>query len=345
MIQRCLLLGARGLGTVAPNPMVGAVITCGEHIIGEGFHTQPGSPHAEVIAIDSVKDHSLLAQSTLYVNLEPCCHHGRTPPCTDLIASHKIKRVVFGGHDPYPKVAGGGARALRNHGILIEQSLAVSECIHFNRRFYCNQILKRPYLILKWAQTTDGFIARKDLSSQWISSERSRREVHRWRNEESAVLVGYRTAFHDNPRLNVRMVSGKNPMRITLDREGILPSRHNLLDNSIPTIIFTAKPSRSIGLTRWISIPWENPFPAMLSALHSESVQSILIEGGAAILNKCIELDYWDEARVFASPQLFHEGIPAPRLQHQIAYNEQIDTDLLTIFENHTTLQLKKFRI
>jgi diaminohydroxyphosphoribosylaminopyrimidine deaminase / 5-amino-6-(5-phosphoribosylamino)uracil reductase len=334
-MQRCLDLAAGGLGTVAPNPMVGAVIVHHDRIIGEGFHTGFGMPHAEVEAIRRVNDPSLLPDSTLYVNLEPCHHHGKTPPCTSLIIEKGIKRVVIGQRDPNP-VAVGGIDYLRQEGVDVIAGVSEQECRWLNRRFNLFHEQKRPWLILKWAQTADGFVdivreipaARKP---SWITDEVCRRLVHKWRSEEQAILAGSRTILYDNPQLNVRSWAGKDPIRISIDRSGALTagavsftdalvhgSPLKLLDQTIPSILYTCTDQVSRPNLEFVRInPGEPVWPQVMADLYARNIQSVLIEGGPTLFETLIREDLWDEARVFVGPGWFGEGVRAPSFPFQ----------------------------
>jgi diaminohydroxyphosphoribosylaminopyrimidine deaminase/5-amino-6-(5-phosphoribosylamino)uracil reductase len=314
-MERALEIAALGGRAVMPNPLVGAVIVHKGEIIGEGYHARYGGPHAEVHALDSVKDRSLLKDATMYVSLEPCAHFGKTPPCADLVANSGIRRVVVGCLDPNPKVGGKGIQKLRDAGIEVHERVRERECVLLNRRFMTYQILKRPYIILKWAETADHFIARADGSSKWISSEFSRRTTHRWRAQEMSILVGTRTALLDNPRLTVRHVEGANPLRIVIDRSLSLPETLHLFDQEVPTWIFNDKLSKTSGTLSWKQLSGEVSIPQQVcDALASEKIISLFIEGGAHTIQSFIDADLWDEARVFQSPRIFTAGIPSPTL-------------------------------
>ena len=317
-MQRCIDLARAGLGHTAPNPMVGSVILHKDRIIGEGYHRKYGSPHAEVMAIESVKDKSLLKQSTLYVNLEPCCHHGKTPPCTDLILHYQIPSVVIGTTDPYDQVAGKGIARLRGRGCQVAVGVLKEACRRLNKRFLTYHEKKRPYIILKWAQTADGFLDANRLPGSdnqptWITSEKLRMLVHKWRTEEPAIMVGTQTALKDNPRLNVRDWSGPSPLRIITDRQLGLGGNLHVFDGSQPTIVFNGKLEKTNGLTRFVKIDYgRDPLAQMLDILYAENIQSLLVEGGRALLQSFIESGQWDEARIFVGTQFFGSGVKAP---------------------------------
>ena len=317
LISQCCKIAAQGLGGVSPNPLVGALLVAEGRIIGEGFHETYGGSHAEVQAIDSVETPELLKKATLYVNLEPCAHHGKTPPCTTLIKEMGIPRVVFGTQDPNPLVSGRGTEALMKAGIEVVSGILPSQCWHLNRRFFTNIKELRPYVILKWAETRDGFIARPDYSSRWISSEQSRIRVHQWRSEEDAILVGTTTALKDNPQLSVRSIVGRNPIRILVDRDSTVPKKHHIFDGSEKTIIISHKKPSAKNLD-WIPYPdigsHADFWAAILPKLYEAKIGSLIIEGGNKILTSVIQAGLWDEARIFRSSQEFKEGIPAPIL-------------------------------
>ncbi len=317
-MQRCIDLAREGLGLTAPNPMVGSVIVHNGVIIGEGYHRKYGGHHAEVMALQSVKDQSLLPHSTLYVNLEPCCHHGKTPPCTDLILRYRIPRIVIGTTDPYDEVAGKGIAKLRSNGCRVSVGVMKEESRRLNQRFFTFHEKKRPFIILKWAQTADGFIDVNRLPGaaqkpNWITSEKLRMLVHKWRTEEPAIMVGTQTALKDNPRLNVRDWSGPQPLRIVTDRQLGLGGKLFLLDGSQPTIIFNGKLDKTNGSTRYVKIDYEqDPLGQILQYLYAENIQSLLVEGGRELLQSLINTKQWDEARIFVGTMFFGNGIKAP---------------------------------
>ena len=320
-MQRCLDLAALGIGKVSPNPMVGAVIVHGEQIIGEGYHRQYGQAHAEVNAINQVLGNfenaaDLLRNSTIYVSLEPCAHHGKTPPCADLIIAHQIPNVIIGCTDPFEQVNGSGISKLKAAGIQVLSGVLEQECQWLNRRFFTRVQKKRPYVILKWAQTSDGFFAPDDGSQFWISGEESRRLVHRWRSEEDAVLVGKNTAAIDNPKLDTRFWPGRLPKRIVIDRKLSLSKSLNLFDQSVETFIFNELKTDVEGKIKYIALEDFDRFVPqyILFQLYLQDIQSLIIEGGAATLNSFIEAGLWDEARIFTGKARLGTGIKAPVL-------------------------------
>ncbi len=342
-LSRCLQIAKNGLGTVAPNPMVGAVITHKDRVVGEGFTSPFGGPHAEVRAIGAVADPSLLREATLYVTLEPCCHHGKTPPCTDLILKVGIPKVVIGVRDPHEKVKGQGIKKLRDGGCQVETGVMEAACREHHRRFLTFHEKKRPYVILKWAQSADGFLAPADALRAgpphpfWISGPASRQLVHRWRSEEQAILVGTRTALKDNPRLNTRLWAGRSPVRILIDRNLKVPARSHLLDGEVPTLVYHQEgtPPQSPEQVVYKGLgPGGNVVEPILRDLWEEGIQSVLVEGGAHTLNTFQEAGFWDEARVIEGPALLGEGLPAPRLKGRLVETRDLEGDRIRILRN-----------
>lgn len=328
-MRRAIQLAGMAEGSTSPNPMVGAVVVHEGLIIGEGYHLRAGTPHAEVHAITAVGDRSLLKDSTIYVSLEPCSHHGRTPPCADLIISSGIPRVVVGTVDPNPLVAGSGIARLREAGVEVITGVAEEECRRLNRRFFTWHEKKRPYVILKWARSADGFI---DLHRQpgatpepnWITGMAERVLVHRWRAAEDAILAGGGTVRADNPSLTVRYWSGKNPIRIIISRSGDMDPHSAVFDGSAETILFTCNEKAIIPGARIIKLTSGERFTEevlttgpgfigeVLTTLHAMGVQSLFVEGGALIISRFVEAGLWDEARRFTGTARFTEGVPDP---------------------------------
>ncbi len=338
---RCLELAREGLGSVAPNPMVGSVLVHKGKIIGEGYHMKFGKAHAEVNAIESVKDPQLLAYSTLYVNLEPCCHFGKTPPCTDLIIKSGIPHVVIASADPYDEIAGKGISKLRNHGIRVDVGLMKSKAMQLNKRFFTFHEKKRPYIILKWAQTADAFIDIERLPGTparptWITSEKLRMLVHKWRTEEQAIMVGTITALKDNPRLNVRDWTGNQPVRIVLDENLTLSHSLNLFDNSQKTLVFNHHTSKQEDQTYWLKTDFTDPqfLNNVLLELFHRNIQSVIIEGGQKLLKAFIDNGLWDEARIFQGSKFFEKGLRAPTLPLQKFSQEFIGKEILYWVKN-----------
>ncbi|HEY1011016.1 bifunctional diaminohydroxyphosphoribosylaminopyrimidine deaminase/5-amino-6-(5-phosphoribosylamino)uracil reductase RibD [Daejeonella sp. JGW-45] len=341
-MRRCLELACLGMGSVSPNPMVGAVIVCDDRIIGEGYHKAFGEAHAEVNALRSVLDthangHELLKRSTIYVSLEPCVHFGKTPPCTDLIINNNIPRVVVGCSDPYGQVNGKGIEKLRDAGVEVVIGVLEHECLLLNKRFDTRIKQQRPYIILKWARTRDGFFAPADLSQKWITARSAKQLVHKWRSEEDAVLVGSNTVRADNPRLNVREWSGKSPVRIVVDRNLELAKNLHIFDQSQDTIIFNALKTELDGRIKYLELEdFGNLLPQLICyQLYLMDVQSVIIEGGATILGLFISAGLWDEARVFTGTGEWTRGIKSPSLPGSPLETLNIGPDILTIWRNN----------
>ena len=336
-MKRCLKLAIAGLGKVSPNPMVGAIVVHNGEIIGEGYHTSFGNPHAEVEAIQSVSDKNLLPYSTLYVNLEPCNHFGKTPPCTDLILHHKIPEVVICNLDPNPLVSGKGIARLKENGIKVTVGILEKEGAFLNRRFFAFHSKKRPYIILKWAQTEDGFIDKNRLNTtpkiNSISSEMSHYLSHQWRSVEDAILVGKNTVIHDNPQLTTRLVEGKNPIRVLIDKNLKASPESSIFSNESKTIILNSIKEEKNNDLYFHKMENDQFSPENISSfLYSQQIQSVIIEGGAFTLQKFIDANYWDEARVFVAPIQFKEGIKAPEFSAEISEKLIINGDKLNTY-------------
>lgn len=320
--------------------MVGAVIVHNSEIIGEGWHMRYGDAHAEVNAISEVlekyeeRSEELLKASTLYVSLEPCSHQGKTPPCADLIIKHQIPRVVIGCRDISEKVNGRGIERLKEAGVQMTEGILEREALHINRRFFTQTSKKRPYIILKWAETVDGYFAPIDLKQEWISNKQSQLLTHRWRSEEDAILVGKNTALADNPRLNTRLWDGKSPKRIVLDRNLELPSHLHLFDQTIETIVLNEKKTDIQGNLKYISLESFDFYlaEAICFQLYLLDIQSVIVEGGAKTIELFIKAGLWDEARVFRSDTSWGEGIAAPRLHAQVSESLKLGTNELSIY-------------
>jgi diaminohydroxyphosphoribosylaminopyrimidine deaminase/5-amino-6-(5-phosphoribosylamino)uracil reductase len=339
-IARCIELAKNGFGTTYPNPMVGSVIVYNGEIIGEGWHQKAGEPHAEVNAIHSVKNPSLLDKATIYVSLEPCSHFGKTPPCCDLIIKNKIPNVVIGTVDSNIKVAGNGIKRLHEAGINVVVGVLEKECYELNRRFFTFHEKKRPYIILKWAQTQDSFIApteKEELKPVWITNLQSRQLVHKWRTEEQAILVGTQTVIDDNPQLNARDWEGNNPIRIVIDQRNRIPKTAHIWDNKIKTIVFSNEnsiPSSANTIVEVIDFQ-QNIAPQIVEKLYQHQIQSVIIEGGAQTLQTFIDATLWDEARIFIGYSTFGTGKKAPILNTTLSTKEKIGTDELLIIRNY----------
>lgn len=346
-IKRCIELAKNGLGTTYPNPLVGSVIVHNDEIIGEGWHKKSGGPHAEVNAVNSVKDKSLLSKSTIYVSLEPCSHFGKTPPCCDLIIANNIPNVVIGTVDPNEKVAGKGIKKLIETGKEVIIGVLEDECNELNKRFFTFHQTQRPYIILKWAETLDGFIApneilRKALNDNeqkpvWITNPYSRQLVHKWRSEENAILVGTQTVIDDNPALNVRDWTGNNPVRIVLDRKNKISKESHIFNNDAKTIVISEEnriPEKEDIVFETIDFEG-NIAKEITAVLFKHNIQSVIIEGGRQMLQTFIDADIWDEARVFKGIISFGNGTKAPNLCSNLVEKITILDDELLIFRNH----------
>ncbi|MCE2996097.1 MAG: bifunctional diaminohydroxyphosphoribosylaminopyrimidine deaminase/5-amino-6-(5-phosphoribosylamino)uracil reductase RibD [Cyclobacteriaceae bacterium] len=331
-MQRALELARLGIGHVSPNPQVGCVIVHDGKIIGEGWHEKYGGPHAEVNAIRSVSDKSLLSQATVYVNLEPCSHFGKTPPCADLLIAEGVRKVVVANVDSNPLVGGKGLDKLQAAGIETVVGVLDHQARELNKRFFTFVEKQRPYIILKWAQTADGFIARSNFDSKWISNEYSRQLVHRWRSEEDAILVGTGTAMHDNPSLTVRDWSGRNPVRVVIDRHLKLPSTLHLFDGNTPTLCYNLVQQKTENNTKWIKLEEAHFIDSLVRDLHTRNIQSIVIEGGAQTLSAFFNENLWDEARVFKARQSFGSGIAAPIFRGTLKETLDVMDDELQIW-------------
>nr|WP_282956979.1 bifunctional diaminohydroxyphosphoribosylaminopyrimidine deaminase/5-amino-6-(5-phosphoribosylamino)uracil reductase RibD [Lacinutrix venerupis] len=318
-MHRAIQIAKNGLGKTRPNPMVGAVIVYNNKIISEGFTSKYGGNHAEVNAINAVKDKSLLQQSTLYVTLEPCSHYGKTPPCSDLIIHYKIPNVVIGCVDDNPEVAGKGIKKLIDSGCKVTVGVLESKCKAHHKRFFTFHNKQRPYIILKWAETNNGFIAPATKNEQkpiWITNKTSRQLVHKWRAEEQAILVGTNTVVKDNPTLTVRDWTGENPIRVVLDKNNLLSKAYNIFNTEAETLIIK-----------------EQSLKETCQYLYKKNINSIIIEGGAKTLQLFIDKELWDEARVFKGAIEFKEGVKAPVFSGNLISEQTIFNDVLKIYE------------
>ncbi|MEO9070836.1 MAG: bifunctional diaminohydroxyphosphoribosylaminopyrimidine deaminase/5-amino-6-(5-phosphoribosylamino)uracil reductase RibD [Ginsengibacter sp.] len=315
---RCIQLAKLGAGNVAPNPMVGAVLVYEDKIIGEGYHQKYGEAHAEVNCINSVseKNKSLLEKSTIYVSLEPCSHYGKTPPCADLIIKNKIRKVVIGVKDIYNKVDGKGIQKLQNAGLQVITGVVENKCHDLNKRFFTFHQKKRPYIILKWAQSANGKIGSND-ERILISNDYSNRLVHKWRSEEAAILVGTNTALIDNPSLTTRLWEGKNPVRIVIDKELKLPPDLKIFNKEVRTFIFNSSKNSIEENLQYIKLENEIFSQDLLHSLFELNIQSVLIEGGTKTLQSFIDLGFFDEVRVITNQEMIIEnGISAPEMKN-----------------------------
>ncbi len=340
-MHRCLDLARNGAGAVAPNPMVGAVLVNDNMIIGEGWHQQYGEAHAEVNCIndammrlnaESDRTHNIIEESTLYVSLEPCAHFGKTPPCVDLIIQHKIPKVVIGCSDPFDKVNGRGIEKLRAAGVEVVSNILENECKALNKRFFTFHEKKRPYVILKWAQTADKKMSLDNNERLYISNEYSNRLVHRWRSEEAAILVGTNTALLDNPELTTRLWEGKSPVRLVLDINLRLPLHLKLFDKKVKTIVFnTVKQEENENLFYYKIGKESNIVSELLNALYQLNIQSVIVEGGAILLQSFIDAGLWDEARIISNEEparpvgglVIKNGVDGPELTAAIKVSEE----------------------
>jgi diaminohydroxyphosphoribosylaminopyrimidine deaminase/5-amino-6-(5-phosphoribosylamino)uracil reductase len=341
-IRRCLELAEIAIGNVSPNPMVGCVIVVDGKIIGEGYHQKFGEAHAEPNAIKAVFEkygdeaENLLKAATAYVNLEPCAHFGKTPPCADLFVKHQIKKVVIGNRDTFTGVNGKGIEKLENAGIDVVHGVLDDECREFNRRFFTRIEKQRPFIILKWAQTANGYFATKDGQQKWISSGLAKRLAHKWRTEEDAILIGKQTVIIDNPQLTSREWPGKNPVRLVIDKHLQVPLTNNVFNKDVKTIIFNEVKTDVIDNIHYIQMEDMQFYLAQKIAfqLYLMDIQSVIIEGGANILNQFLNADLWDEARIFTSSDSWDHGIAAPIFNSKLQEETKIGTDKLSIYTN-----------
>ncbi len=337
-IKQCFDLAQRAKGHTAPNPMVGAMLVCDDRIIGEGWHHYYGADHAEVNCLKNVSqtDRDLISESTMYVNLEPCAHFGMTPPCANRLVQERVKKVVIANKDPFEKVDGQGIRILKNAGIEVETGVLEKEGLWVNRRFFCFHKQKRPYIILKWAQSADGFIAPADRSRLQITGIEAQTLVHKWRTQEAAIMVGTTTALNDNPELTARLYEGKQPLRILLDRGLIVPHTNHLYDNQAATWIVNEQKEILLGNVHSVRVPFgDGLLPALMQKLFDAKILSLIVEGGAALLNSFIDAGLWDEARIFTGEIAIKDGIPAPSLKSDMpAFTSKVGSDTLRVSVN-----------
>lgn len=314
-MRRCLEIARLGAGTTAPNPMVGALLVQGERVLAEGWHERAGGPHAEVRCLHAFGDGPVPADAVMYVNLEPCAHHGRTPPCADLLLAREVKHVVIGMRDPFPQVAGRGIERLRNAGVEVTEDVLLEACRWAQRRFITSVERNRPYIILKWATSADGFLDRHPRAGrgvQRISAPATDVLVHRWRSEEAAILVGSRTVVNDDPSLTVRHVEGRAPLRVVLDRGGLAPAQSKVFADGGHTVLFTATARPELQIEQVMTAPSGDPLDGILAHLQERRIRSVLVEGGAELIGHFVQRGLWDEARVIHGQVLFGNGTPAP---------------------------------
>lgn len=341
-MERCIQIAKNGLGQTRPNPMVGSVIVCEGKIIGEGFTSSYGGAHAEVNAIKSVKNQELLKKSTIYVTLEPCAHYGKTPPCALLIINKEIPNVVIGTMDPFSKVAGKGIAILENAGCNVTVGVLEEACKEHHKRFLIFHGEKRPFIMLKWAQTNDGFIdvlrketALKNAKPNWITNSYSRQFVHKLRTEEQGIFVGTNTVINDNPALNVRNWTGENPVRIILDKSLRIPLDYCVLDDKVKTIVFTECTRNDTKNTSYKKINFSNNLLLTIcEVLYQENIQSVLVEGGKQLLQSFIDANIWDEALIFVGDVNFGNGLKAPAIQGTLVSEMFFAADTLKIYKN-----------
>lgn len=335
-MSRCLQLAQQAEGHTAPNPMVGAVVVCDGNIIGEGYHHRCGEPHAEVNAIRSVNDQNLLMKSTLYVNLEPCSHYGKTPPCAQLIIDKKIPRVVVGMGDPNPKVNGRGIQMLREAGIEVVENVLNQQCHILNKRFITMYTKKRPFVILKWAQTQDGFIdawrTTSEIPPLRISNEVTKTLNHQIRSIESAILVGTNTALLDNPHLTARKLNTRNPVRMVVDKSLRVPSDYRIYDQTTPTVIFTDKMVENKTNITFVKLDFSKAIvPQIVDYLYQVNLSSLIVEGGTQLLQAFIDANLWDEVYIETSPEIIGAGVKAPNISMKIIDTKWYDKNKMVI--------------
>lgn len=338
-MRRGIELALLGQGNVAPNPMVGAVIVYNNKIIGEGYHQKFGEPHAEVNAINSIKDKSILPKSTIYVTLEPCSHFGKTPPCVDLIIKHKFKRVVIGSRDPYSEVNGNGIQKLKNEGIETTLNCLEEECRDLNKYFFTFHEKKRPYIFLKWAQTKNGKIDNGSHNQKisWISSPESKTLVHQWRKEYQAILIGKNTVENDNPSLTVRAVNGKNPIRIILDSEASLSLDFKVFSNEARTIVFNTAKQEKVNIIEFIQLN-NMSIETIIKKLTEQNIISVLVEGGTQILQSFIDADLWDEVAILEGQTTFNEGTNAPIFNKKSNHSFEYFGDTISMYSKNNKI-------
>lgn len=340
-MHRCFELAQKAKGRARPNPMVGAVLVHDDRIIGEGWHHFYGGDHAEVNCLKAVseEDKRLIPESVMYVNLEPCAHQGITPPCANRLVHEKVKKVVIANIDPNEKVSGKGVSILKEGGVEVETGICAQEGAWLNRRFFCFHTQTRPYIVLKWAQTRDGYLAGLTRSKLQITDRDSRQLVHKWRTEETAIMVGSTTALRDNPQLTARHWEGQHPLRIVLDRNLQLPQTHHVFDNTAATWVINEHQDILSGNIHSIRLPFDDTLlQRILARLYDAKIISVIIEGGATLLNSFISQGLWDEARVFTGNMTIKEGVPAPALQNEIpAFATSVGIDELNVFVNNNS--------
>lgn len=347
-MRRCLELASLGAGSVSPNPLVGALLVHNGRIVAENYHRRYGGQHAEASVVADVLGQygedaaNLFPYATMYVSLEPCAHFGKTPPCARMLAEHRVGRVVVACRDPFDQVNGAGIRILQDAGIDVVEGVLANEARWLNRRFFTRLREHRPYIILKWAQTADGYMAAKKPTQQWISGNLAKQLVHRWRSEEDAVLVGTKTALIDNPQLTVREWQGRHPKRVLIDRQLVVPDDSRLFDAEAETIVFNSIKTDWVGNIKYISVEDMDRYlpEKIVYQLYLMDIQSVIVEGGPATLRAFIQADLWDEARVFTSQETWGDGYAAPVLPSDSTSSQRIGADRLDIYYHHRLTRL-----
>ncbi len=333
-MKRCLDLAEKAKGYCYPNPMVGAVVVHEGIIIGEGYHQKAGLPHAEINAINSVKDQSLLRESTIYVSLEPCAHYGKTPPCAEKIIEIGFKKVVIGATDSHTKVNGKGKKMIEEAGIEVVSGILENQCLHLNKRFFTFHQKKRPYIILKWAQSGDKLIDQKQQPTL-ISNALSKQFVHQLRSEEHAILVGANTAIHDNPSLTTREIAGRNPIRILIDPNLRVDQTYRIYNNEAPTLVVNTQMDEEKDNIQYLKVSKDNFLEEMMEKLQDKQIQSILVEGGSITLQQFIDAGLWDETIIIKNEDLLlKEGTPAPKLNKTPIYRQGFRNNTIEFYKN-----------
>ncbi len=334
-MAKAIALAKKGMGKVYPNPLVGCIIVKDDKVLSQGWHQMYKGPHAETNALQQISADDEIVESEMYVNLEPCTHFGHTPPCVDLIVRKKIKKIFVAHTDPNPQVNGKGIAYLRKKGIVVHTGLCKTAAQQLNRHYCLFHTHQRPYITLKWAQTVDGYMARKNLQPQWISHPKARQLVHQWRSQHAAVLVGTRTVLHDNPKLNIRyaIAHHQTPTRIFIDKFLRCPSHFFVLNQKQPTLCYNFIKHQNLPFLTYVRLdPKKNFLQQLLYDLYQRNIQSVLVEGGAYLLHTLIQENFWDEARVFTANMYWNEGVLAPRLPGNPHSTQKIYTDDLHIY-------------
>lgn len=333
-MSRAFDLAKLGAGDVSPNPLVGCVIVQGGEIIGEGYHKKYGEAHAEVNAVRSVADPSKLKGASVFVTLEPCSHYGKTPPCADLLVKHEVGEVIVANLDPNPLVAGRGMKKLEQAGISTQSGVLEETGRWLNRRFFTFMEKKRPHITLKWAQTANRLIARPNYDSKWITDWLSRKQVHLWRTQEDAIMVGTNTAHYDNPKLTARDWQGHHPLRIVIDKHLRLSPALHLFSDGLPTICYNTQKNEKVGELEYFKLEETDFLPNLIQDLFNRKIQSLFVEGGSKLLQSFIDLNLWDEMRVFTAEGTFTDGISAPAVKGTLVEKHQLLNDELKVFRN-----------